>query len=61
MAGHGDSVAAALMSVVDPAANLRPLNTVMPAREYLAAMWARRDFAIGGAGVVTTDRTRARG
>jgi teichoic acid transport system permease protein len=46
MAGHGDSVAAALMSVVDPAANLRPLNTVMPAREYLAAMWARRDFAV---------------
>jgi teichoic acid transport system permease protein len=34
------------MTVTDPAADLRPLNTVMPARQYLAAMWARRDFAV---------------
>jgi len=34
------------MSIADPAADLRPLTTVMPAREYLAAMWARRDFAV---------------
>jgi teichoic acid transport system permease protein len=34
------------MTVTDPAANLRPLNTVMPARQYLAAMWSRRDFAV---------------
>jgi teichoic acid transport system permease protein len=44
--GHGDSVAAALMSIADPAADLRPLNAVLPTRQYLAAMWARRDFAI---------------
>jgi teichoic acid transport system permease protein len=34
------------MTVTDPAADLHPLTTVMPAREYLAAMWSRRDFAI---------------
>ncbi len=34
------------MTVTDPAADLRPLNTVMPARQYLAAMWSRRDFAV---------------
>jgi teichoic acid transport system permease protein len=34
------------MSVIDPAANLRPLTTVLPTRQYLAAMWSRRDFAI---------------
>jgi teichoic acid transport system permease protein len=34
------------MSVADPAADLRPLTTVMPASEYLAAMWSRRDFAV---------------
>jgi teichoic acid transport system permease protein len=34
------------MTVTDPAAHLRPLTTVMPPREYLAAMWSRRDFAI---------------
>jgi teichoic acid transport system permease protein len=34
------------MSVIDPAANLRPLTTVLPTRQYLTAMWSRRDFAI---------------
>src|SRR5262245_1438700 len=34
------------MSIADPAAHLRPLNPVLPARQYLAAMWERRDFAI---------------
>jgi teichoic acid transport system permease protein len=34
------------MNVADPAADLRPLNAVMPVRSYLAAMWSRRDFAI---------------
>ncbi len=34
------------MTVTDPAADLRPINPVMPARQYLAAMWARRDFAV---------------
>jgi teichoic acid transport system permease protein len=33
------------MSVFDPAANLRPLTTVLPTRQYLGAMWSRRDFA----------------
>lgn len=34
------------MNIADPAADLRPLNTVLPMRQYLAAMWGRRDFAI---------------
>jgi teichoic acid transport system permease protein len=34
------------MNVTDPAADLRPLTTVLPAREYLGEMWARRDFAV---------------
>jgi teichoic acid transport system permease protein len=34
------------MSVIDPAANLRPLTTVLPTRQYLGAMWSRRDFAV---------------
>ena len=34
------------MTTTDPAAHLRPLTTDMPAGQYLAAMWARRDFAV---------------
>jgi teichoic acid transport system permease protein len=34
------------MTVIDPAADLRPLSVVMPTRDYLAAMWSRRDFAV---------------
>jgi teichoic acid transport system permease protein len=34
------------MSVIDPAANLRPLTTVLPTWQYVAAMWKRRDFAV---------------
>jgi teichoic acid transport system permease protein len=34
------------MTTTDPAAHLRPLTTDLPAGRYLAAMWARRDFAI---------------
>ena len=34
------------MNVTDPAADLRPLTTVLPARDYLAEMWSRRDFAV---------------
>jgi teichoic acid transport system permease protein len=34
------------MTSTDPAAHLRPLTTDLPAGQYLAAMWARRDFAI---------------
>ena len=34
------------MTATDPAAHLRPLTTDLPAGQYLAAMWARRDFAV---------------
>lgn len=34
------------MATPDPAARLVPLNAHLPAGEYLAAMWARRDLAI---------------
>ena len=34
------------MTATDPAAHLRPLTTDLPAGRYLAAMWARRDFAV---------------
>lgn len=34
------------MTTTDRAAQLRPLTTDLPARQYLAEMWARRDFAI---------------
>lgn len=34
------------MTATDPAAHLRPLTTKLPAGQYLAAMWARRDFAV---------------
>jgi teichoic acid transport system permease protein len=30
----------------DPAADLRPLNAQLPTGEYLADMWARRDFVV---------------
>jgi teichoic acid transport system permease protein len=30
----------------DPAAELRPLNAQLPTGEYLADMWARRDFVV---------------
>lgn len=34
------------MTSTDPTADLRPLTTHLPAGEYLASMWARRDFAV---------------
>jgi teichoic acid transport system permease protein len=34
------------MTATDPAAHLRPLTTDLPAGQYLAAMWSRRDFAV---------------
>lgn len=35
------------MTTTDPAAHLVPLHARLPARRYLADMWARRDFALG--------------
>lgn len=34
------------MASTDPAANLQPLNAHLPAGQYLAAMWSRRDLAV---------------
>lgn len=34
------------MSVHDPAIKLRPVNVTQSTRQYLAAMWKRRDFAL---------------